>query len=79
MEYCSYYQAQIDKKNHLFLVGGLKYFDHVCFDRTLDTQKGLFEFFVPADQEDQFLAIMDGMKKRGIVNQLVKMNNRLTE
>jgi len=74
--YCSYYQAQIDKKNHLFVVGALKYFDHLCFDRTLDTKEGVFEFFVPEDQEDYFLTIIDRIKKMGMINHIKKMKNR---
>ena len=76
--YCLYYQAQAAKPHHLFLVGFLKYYDHLCFDRTLDGEKGVFEFFVPKDQEPQFLEIMAFMEKKRLVHSLVKSENRLS-
>lgn len=76
--YCSYYQAQVDKPNHLFVVGSLKYYEHLCFDRTLDAAQGIFEFFVPQDQEPQFLRVMACMEKKGLVHNLVKSTNRLS-
>lgn len=75
---CSYYQTHIDKKHHLFLVGALKFYEHMCFDRTIDAESGLFEFFVPQDQEAQFLKIMERMKEKNIVTDLKKMDNRLS-
>jgi hypothetical protein len=76
--YCLYYQAQAAKPHHLFLVGLLKYYDHLCFDRTLDAEKGIFEFFVPQEQEPQFLEVMAFMEEKGLVHSLVKSENRLT-
>lgn len=76
--YCLYYQAQIDKPNHLFVVGLLKYYEHLCFDRTLDAAQGIFEFFVPQDREPEFLRVMTHMEKKGLIHNLVKSANRLS-
>lgn len=77
MAYCSYYQATIERKNHCFIVAILKSFDYVCFDRTIDAQKGVFEFFVPVHQEPTFLALMDEFKRKGLMGDVEKMPNRL--
>ena len=77
MSYCHYYQAQVpNPKNHIFLVGSLKYFDNMCFDRTLDKENNLFEFFVPDSQKEQFLRIMKRLEKKGIVKDLTNLPNR---
>lgn len=75
--HCLYYQAQAEKPHHLFLVGLLKYYDHLCFDRTLDATQGIFEFFVPQAQEAQFLRVMAFMEKKGLVHNVVKSANRI--
>ena len=54
----------------------LKSFDHLCFDRTLDAKTGLFEFFVPCEQEALFLKIMQYFEKQGVVRDIKKMVNR---
>jgi len=77
--YCEYYQALIRKEDCWFLVGVLRSFEHVAFDRTLDKEKSLFEFFVPATTEPFFLQIMDYLKAEGIVSDLKKMPNRLMD
>jgi len=45
--YCSYYQAEVAKPTTWFLVSTLRANEHLCFDRTLDKEHGIFEFFVP--------------------------------
>ena len=79
MDYCSYYQAQINREKTWFFVGCLKSFEHIAFDRTLDAQKGIFEFFVPEDMEEYFLGIMQYFEKEGIVGNLQKLPNRLID
>ncbi len=78
MDYCSYYQAQIDRQQTWFFVGCLKSFEHIAFDRTLDAQEGIFEFFVPADMEASFLEFMQYFVDKKIVGNLKKLPNRLT-
>lgn len=77
MNFCSYYQAQVSRKETLFFVAILRSFDHLCFDRTLDPDQELFEFFVPQDYEQQFISLMDYFEKNKIVHNLQKMTNRL--
>ncbi len=75
--YCAYYHAHLLRKETLKTVSILKSFDHVCFDRTVDAASGLFEFFVPEDQEQFFLKLMAYFEKEGTVSNLKKLPNRL--
>lgn len=52
--YCSYYQAHIKRPYCWFLVAVLRSFEHVAFDRTIDKNNSIFEFFVPHDTEKYF-------------------------
>jgi len=79
MDYCSYYQACIDRNKTWFFVGCLKSYEHIAFDRTLDAQEGIFEFFVPHDMEPYFVAIMDYFQGQKIVSNVKKLPNRLIE
>ena len=80
MHYCTYYQAVVpERANHMKLVGILKYYDHLCFDRTLDASHGLFEFFVPPAQEQKFKDIMHRLVAYGIIKQFEKKENRLQD
>ncbi len=78
-QYCQYYQANLSRKETLGTVSILKSFDHVCFDRTLDANTGLFEFFVPESQEPFFLKLMAYFEKEGTVTGLKKLPNRLKD
>jgi len=73
----SYYQAQVDPAHGWFFVGVLRSFEHMAFDRTLDVQTSLFEFFVPQDTEKYFLDLMDYFKQEQIISNLNKLPNRL--
>lgn len=75
--YCAYYQAQVNKTNTWFLTATLRSFEHLCFDRALTKEQGLFEFFVPADLEHYFLELMDFYQSQNIVSNLQKLPNRL--
>ena len=75
--YSAYYQAVLKKEEALFAVGTLKFFDHLCFDRTLDREKLLYEFFVPPACEAEFLKIMEFLIEKGIVTNLEKLPNRI--
>ena len=77
--YCKYYQAHVKDGDATLLVGVLKNVGHICFDRTIDADSGLFEFFVPADQEGIFLAIMDEFKAMESVRGLRELPNRLID
>lgn len=75
--YCAYYQAVLKKEEALFVVGTLKFFDHVCFDRTIDKENLIYEFFVPPALEAEFLKIMEFLTHKGIVSNLEKLPNRI--
>ncbi len=77
MVYCSYYQALVDKTFCWYVVAILKSYEHLAFDRTLDTQKNLFEFYVPESREQEFLQLMNYFQQQHLVNNLLKMPNRL--
>lgn len=79
MSYCQYYQAHVDRSECWFFVGVMRSFEHMNFDRTLDLQNSIFEFFVPETMEDQFLRIMDYFKRHNIVSDLKKLPNRLLD
>ena len=77
MSYCSYYQAHVDRSRSHFMVALVRSFEHVSFDRTLDVPNSIFEFYVPEDQEAQFLSVMSSLEQEGIIKNLNKMPNRL--
>jgi hypothetical protein len=76
---CVYYQAKVRKEDVWFLVAALRSFEHVAFDRTIDKEQSIFEFFVPSAVEETFLAIMDYFSRRAIVHDLQKLPNRLAD
>lgn len=75
--WCTYYQADVNKAKTWFFVAALRSYEHIAFDRTIDTQKSIFEFFVPPDLEADFLTIMHKLEKKGLVSNLTKLKNRL--
>lgn len=79
MMYCKYYQAQVREKDCWFLVAILRSFEHLAFDRTIDTETSTFEFFVPEAQVATFLELMNYFINMGLVTNLTEMPNRLTD
>ncbi len=79
MDYCSYYQATIKREDCWFLTSIIRSFEHVVFDRTVDVQNSVFEFFVPESMEAEFLHIMRYFQDQGIASNLVKLPNRLMD
>lgn len=76
MRFSIYYQALVERERTWFFVGILRSFEHLAFERTLDTSSGTFEFFVSPDLEPVFLELMHHFKAIGIVRQLTKLSNR---
>ncbi len=76
MSYCLYYKAHIKRADCWFFVAILRSFEHLAFDRTLDTQESVFEFFVPQATEKYFLEMMAYFQEQGIVTDLVQVPNR---
>ena len=73
-----YYQANVERSKCWFVVAALKSFEHVCFDRTLDKEASLFEFFVAPDMRDIFLEVMAYFEKKNLVRNLRELPNRIT-
>jgi hypothetical protein len=78
-QYCSYYQAQLERTKTWFVVGSLRNEDHIAFERAVDGQVGLFEFLVPQDQEQAFLHLMQYFLNHGHVLWLEKKPNRFAQ
>jgi len=76
---CLYYQAHVDKKMTWFVVATLKSQENIQFDRTINAEKSIFEFFVPAEVESQFLIVIHKLIETGYVSNLQKMENRLSK
>jgi hypothetical protein len=53
-KYCVYYQADVTRHKCWFLVAVLRSFENIAFDRTLDKQSSVVEFFVAPDRELEF-------------------------
>ena len=79
MNYCSYFQAYIEKSFCWYVVAIIKSYEHLAFDRTLDTPTNLFEFYVPESREAEFLKIMNYFQAQHLVRDLKKLPNRLMQ
>lgn len=77
--HCSYYQALVDKTFCWYVVAILKSYEHLAFDRTLDTSTNLFEFYVPEAREQEFLKLMSYFEAQHLVSNLNKLPNRLAD
>jgi hypothetical protein len=77
MNKCLYYQATVVIKTTNLFVAAFRYYEHIAFDRTFDAQKGIFEFFVPEDQEHKFLPVMAYLESLGLLHDVIKLTNRL--
>ena len=75
--YCAYYTGHVKKETAWLLTAILRGTEHVVFDRTLDVQASIFEFFVPIAMEPIFLELADYLKKEQLLLTLEKQENRL--
>lgn len=74
---CVYYIGRIQKEKVWILSSALRGTEHVAFDRTLDVEKSIFEFFVPVATEPIFLQVMQYLQDQNVVLSLEKKENRL--
>jgi len=72
-----YYQAHLNRKQCWFFVAVLRSFEHLAFDRTLDKETSLFEFFVPSSQCLFFEKLMSHFVSEGVVIDFKQLPNRL--
>lgn len=77
--YSLYYQAQIISKDVWLVVATLRSFEHLVFDRTLDKNLSIFEFFVPESQEAIFVEFLNHFKSIGLIVFFKKLPNRLLD
>ena len=77
--YSLYYQAYVKKELCWFVTATLRSYEHLAFDRTLNPQDNLFEFFVPPSFESYFLELMNYYEKEGLIHDLKKLSNRLID
>ena len=75
--YSLYFQATLLRDKIWFVVGALKSQENLCFDRALDKQKNLFEFFVPQARLAEFLACMKYFEVQGYLCNLEQKPNRV--
>ena len=78
-QYCSYYQAHVEKQQCWYFTAVLRSFEHLAFDRTCDVENSVFEMFVPAELEEPFLNIMSYFEDKKIITRLAKLPNRLEQ
>ncbi len=73
---CIYYQARLVREKIWFVVGTLRAETNLVFERALENDRTMFEFFVPPQNDDDFLAFMDILAKRGCIVTFEKKKNR---
>jgi hypothetical protein len=76
MSYSLYYQAKVKREYCWFFVAGLRSFEHLAFDRTMDVNESIFEFFVSPEMEEIFLEIMRYFEAKEIVIWFCRAPNR---
>ena len=76
MAYSIYYQAEIPKRFGWYITAILRSHDNLAFDRTIDVQKNVFEFFVAPEKEDEFIYFMNLMEQKGAALNVTKLPNR---
>ncbi len=74
---CDYFQACIPQNHVWFVTAILRSCEYVAFDRTVDAQKSIFEFFVAPDFRETFVALMSFFQTHGQIHTLVELPNRL--
>jgi hypothetical protein len=67
----------VKREKAWLLVGIIRSFEHLVFERTLDKEKSIFEFFVPADLEHYFLELMKYFEQQNIISNFRQVPNRL--
>ncbi|HSW76301.1 MAG TPA: hypothetical protein VLG50_04625 [Candidatus Saccharimonadales bacterium] len=79
MKHSLYFQAHVKKEFCWIVSSTLKFTEYVAFDRTIDKDKSIFEFFVAADLLDVFLDVMDKLEQEGIIFNMQQLPNRFIQ
>ena len=77
MAYSVYFQAVVQRQYCWKFVALLKSFEHLAFDRTLDNEKSIFEFYVPEELVSDFKYVMKYFEDSGLVKELKQLPNRI--
>jgi len=75
--FCTYYQAHVNGTFCWFVTALLRSYEHMVFDRTIDVENSILEFFVAPGAERHFLSIMSYFQEQGYIDQLKELPNRL--
>lgn len=79
MNHSLYFQAYVTKNRCWILTATMNYCEHLAFDRTIDKEQSIFEFFVSSELEDVFIDVMITLQKAGVVKQFEKLPNRIMD
>lgn len=79
MNYSIYYQAKVQKELCWLVTSTMRFCEHVAFDRTVEKDDSIFEFFVAPDMETEFLDVAHKLLKRRVFLDLQKLPNRLID
>lgn len=79
MKYSLYFQAHVQKELCWIVTSTMRFTEYVAFDRTVNKENSVFEFFVSPDLETVFLSLIDKLMKRGVILKFQKMPNRLIQ
>lgn len=77
MKYSLYYQARVQRELCWLVTATVRFTEHVAFDRTIEKDDSIFEFFVSPDLEDVFLDVAHKLLQQGVFLDLKKLPNRL--
>ncbi len=76
-KYSIYYQAFVQKELCWMVTATIRYMDHVAFDRTIDKENSIFEFYVAPDLEHEFLDVAHRLLKHKVFLSFEQLPNRL--
>ncbi len=76
MKHSLYFQAHVKKEFCWIVSSTLRFTEYVAFDRTVDKDQSIFEFFVAPDLLDVFLDVILKLQQEGIVFDFVQLPNR---
>lgn len=79
MAYGIYYQADVVKKEAYMVTSTLRFSEHVAFDRCVDVENSIFEFFIAPGLEDEFVHIMKALQTAGYITAFTRLDNRLEQ
>jgi hypothetical protein len=77
--FCEYYEALVLKEKTWFLSACFRNEPDIAFARAIKGIPEIFEFFVPKDQEEDFLRLMKELEQMGIIYRFEKKPNRLID